>query len=107
MKKLDEQHNERMKELYNQSEEARIQYEKSISKANTQIKLAWGAFGVAVASLIATIVALFKTLNILIYSIYGESNYQREEDGSNYRASIYSSCCNWRNLLCHQSYNKW
>lgn len=65
MKKLDEQHNERMKELYNQSEEARIQYEKSLGKANTQIKLAWGAFGVAVASLIATIVALFKTLNII------------------------------------------
>lgn len=56
MSKLDKQHSERMSELYKQGEEAKGQFEQTLNKANIQIKIAWGAFAVAVATLIVTLI---------------------------------------------------
>lgn len=62
IEELQKQHTERMAELQKQSEEAQKQFEKSLGKANTQIKIAWGAFGVSILSLIATIITLCISL---------------------------------------------
>ena len=62
IEELQKQHTERMAELQKQSDEAQKQFEKSLGKANTQIIIAWGAFGVSILSLIATIITLCKTL---------------------------------------------
>lgn len=59
---LQKQHTERMAELQKQSIEAQKQFEVSLSKANTQIKIAWGAFAISFLSLVVTIITLCKAL---------------------------------------------
>lgn len=59
---LQKQHTERMAELQKQSIEAQKQFEISLSKANTQIRIAWGAFAISFLSLVVTIITLCKAL---------------------------------------------
>ena len=56
MAKLDRQHNERMAELQKQAKDAQINFEKSISKADMQINIAWGAFAISLITLVLSII---------------------------------------------------